>query len=131
NSITYKYDLLGRQINIIDTSGTIQNEFDNAGRLKKVTYDYPSLDDKIVQYEYDAAGNRIELTYPDDGKYIKYHYDSLNRLVSICSDDIIGYWNFDEGEGDIAHDVVSGNHGTIYGSLWTTGKVGGALEFDG
>ncbi|MBW8042153.1 MAG: hypothetical protein FVQ85_19435 [Planctomycetes bacterium] len=132
---TYKYDLLSRQVEIVETidgvDTIIYNEFDNAGGLKKVTYNYPSLDDKIIQYEYDAAGNRIELTYPDDGKCVRYHYDNLNRLVSIRSDDMIGYWNFDEGQGDIAHDVVGGNHGTVYGSLWTNGKVGGALEFDG
>jgi YD repeat-containing protein len=138
-SITYEYDLLSRQINIIDTisSNTIQNDFDNVGRLKSVTYDYyddyPFLDDKIVQYEYDAAGNRKELMYPDDGKYVRYNYDKLNRLVSIRSDCIIGYWNFDEGEGDIAHDEVGANNGNIEnGALWTSsGKIDSALDFAG
>ncbi|GAF91526.1 unnamed protein product, partial [marine sediment metagenome] len=35
------------------------------------------------------------------------------------------------GTGGIAYDSVSGNDGTIYGAQWTTGQVGGALEFDG
>ena len=44
----------------------------------------------------------------------------------------VGYWHFDEGSGTIAYDSSGqGNNGTIYGATWTSGKVGGALEFDG
>ena len=44
---------------------------------------------------------------------------------------LVSYWDFDEGMGTTAHDFVSSNDGTIYGASWTTGKVGGALSFDG
>ncbi|MCP4258460.1 MAG: LamG domain-containing protein [Planctomycetes bacterium] len=47
--------------------------------------------------------------------------------------DLVGYWNFDEGFGTIAHDS-SGNglDGTLTGDpQWIIGQVGGALEFDG
>jgi prepilin-type N-terminal cleavage/methylation domain-containing protein len=58
---------------------------------------------------------------------------------------LVGYWSFDEGTGTIAYDYSgNGNNGTLYSSLticsnpptsgcpqWTTGKVGGALNFDG
>jgi len=44
----------------------------------------------------------------------------------------IGWWQFEEGQGDIAYDSVNGNHGTIYGAQWTAGEVGDyALAFDG
>ncbi|MHC4456605.1 MAG: LamG-like jellyroll fold domain-containing protein, partial [Planctomycetota bacterium] len=43
----------------------------------------------------------------------------------------VAYWRFDEGSGSTAHDLVGGNDGTIYGAQWTTGKIGGALSFDG
>jgi hypothetical protein len=47
-------------------------------------------------------------------------------------DSTVGYWHFDEGSGSIAYDSSEqGNNGTIYGATWTSGKVGGALEFDG
>ena len=41
------------------------------------------------------------------------------------------YWELNEGSGTTATDSVSTNNGTIYGATWTTGKVGGALNFDG
>ncbi|MFQ6057165.1 MAG: hypothetical protein ACE5J9_05430 [Methanosarcinales archaeon] len=44
----------------------------------------------------------------------------------------VGYWHFEEGSGNVAVDSSGlGNNGTIYGATWTTGKVGGALSFDG
>jgi len=46
---------------------------------------------------------------------------------------LVGYWKFDEGSGTIAYDSSGyNNNGTLYNSpTWTTGKVGGALSFDG
>jgi hypothetical protein len=50
------------------------------------------------------------------------------------ADNMIGFishWKFDEGSETIAHDSVGNNHGTVYGAVWTTGKIDGALSFDG
>lgn len=44
---------------------------------------------------------------------------------------LVGWWNFDEGKGDTAHDSIGKNDGAIRGTTWTTGKIGGALDFDG
>ncbi|MHC4676611.1 MAG: LamG-like jellyroll fold domain-containing protein, partial [Planctomycetota bacterium] len=44
---------------------------------------------------------------------------------------LVGWWKFDEGEGDIVYDSVGNNHGTVYGAEWTTGQISGALNFDG
>jgi hypothetical protein len=43
----------------------------------------------------------------------------------------ISYWKFDEADGTTAYDSVGFNHGNIHGAQWTTGKVNGALSFDG
>lgn len=51
--------------------------------------------------------------------------------ADIPTEGLIGYWAFDQGQGDIAYDSVGDNHGDIYGAEWTTGQVGGALMFDG
>jgi len=46
---------------------------------------------------------------------------------------LVGYWNFDEGTGNIATDNSGkGNDGTIHGATWTiSGKVNKGLNFDG
>jgi hypothetical protein len=45
----------------------------------------------------------------------------------------VGYWKFDEGQGDTAYDSVGNNDGTLIGDpCWVSGKIGDyALEFDG
>lgn len=45
---------------------------------------------------------------------------------------IVGFWKFDEGSGVTAWDSSGNNNtGTLTnGPTWTTGKVGGALQFD-
>jgi hypothetical protein len=44
---------------------------------------------------------------------------------------MVSYWKFDEGSGSTAFDSIGGNHGTIHGATWVTGKVKNALSFDG
>jgi hypothetical protein len=53
-------------------------------------------------------------------------------------DGLVSVWPLDEGSGDVAGDAVGSNNGEVlagYGSgvapVWTTGKFGGALDFDG
>jgi hypothetical protein len=53
-----------------------------------------------------------------------------NTLVGPPTQGLIGYWNFDEGTGTIAHDTSgSGYNGTVNGATWTVGKINGGVEF--
>ena len=54
-------------------------------------------------------------------------------LVSTASADLIGYWTFDEGSGNVAADSSgNGNDGTLEGGPnWVSGQLGSALEFEG
>jgi parallel beta-helix repeat protein len=56
-------------------------------------------------------------------------------MSSVCpaQSGLIGYWALNEGAGNTASDSSGyGNTGTLVnGPAWTTGKVGGALSFDG
>lgn len=53
-------------------------------------------------------------------------------VTKIPLNGLVGYWKFDEGSGNIAHDSSkNGNDGTIYGAAWTEGRVGKALQFNG
>jgi prepilin-type N-terminal cleavage/methylation domain-containing protein len=68
-----------------------------------------------------------------------------DKKLSTFQSGLVGYWSFDEGSGTTARDLSGfGNNGTLYSSTticsnpptsgcptWTTGKVGGALSFDG
>ena len=51
---------------------------------------------------------------------------------STNDDYLVGYWEFDEGSGNTAHDSSGHDYdGTIYGAGWTTGHSGYALDFNG
>src|SRR5262245_56278360 len=44
----------------------------------------------------------------------------------------VAWWKFDEGTGSDATDSAGNGHtGSISGAVWTTGKNGGALSFNG
>jgi len=46
---------------------------------------------------------------------------------------LVGYWRFDDGSGTIAADASSGGNAgaLVNGPVWTTGRLGQALSFDG
>jgi parallel beta-helix repeat protein len=59
----------------------------------------------------------------------------LQWRLDIGADETTGpvsYWKFDESSGTTAYDSVGGNDGTLTNDpCWTTGKIDGAIEFDG
>jgi chitodextrinase len=52
---------------------------------------------------------------------------------AVASQAPVGWWNFDETFGSTAADSSGNNHsgGLINNPTWTTGKVGGAISFNG
>jgi PKD repeat protein len=70
-------------------------------------------DEKIV------TGKSIEIKKSDENPI-------NNRNSSLVS-----YWKFDEGSGNTVYDSESGNDGTIYSAVWTSGISGSALSFNG
>jgi hypothetical protein len=56
----------------------------------------------------------------------------LGAVSATCPSGMVSYWKFNEGSGITASDSVDSNLGTLMnGPVWTTGKVGNALQFDG
>ncbi len=56
----------------------------------------------------------------------------LISLVNASDEGLVAYYSFDEGSGNVLHDLSGNeNDGTIYGAKWVDGKYGKALEFDG
>jgi len=61
-----------------------------------------------------------------------FPFSIFSGVVGSQALDLVGYWDFDQGSGTTAYDGSGyNNHGTIYGASWTSGKVNGALNFDG
>ena len=54
-------------------------------------------------------------------------------FTQTASAELIGYWSFDEGAGEIAKDGSgNGNDGTLENGVeWTAGQSGYAVQFDG
>jgi hypothetical protein len=49
----------------------------------------------------------------------------------VIDPNLISWWKLDENTGSIAYDSAGTNNGTISGAQWTSGKIGGARDFDG
>ncbi len=53
-------------------------------------------------------------------------------VTSAIDPNLVAYWKFDENSGTNASDSSgNGNHGTVSGATWTSGKLGTGLGFDG
>jgi len=72
----------------------------------------------------------------DGGVDLAEYEIGTNLSLAPFTHGLVGYWKFDEGSGTTASDSSGyGNTGTLSTGAstpgWTTGKVGGALSFDG
>jgi hypothetical protein len=65
--------------------------------------------------------------------YIPYTSSYIPIAHANITTGLVGHWKFDEGSGITAGDSSGNNNtGTLTnGPTWTTGKLGGALSFDG
>jgi hypothetical protein len=53
-------------------------------------------------------------------------------LATVAEPNLISWWKLDDGGGTTATDSAGSNNGSLQGDpQWTTGKIGGALDFDG
>ncbi len=77
----------------------------------------------ITIYSFIPDGATVKVTSPNGF--------STSKVAHPC-DRAVGCWDFDEGSGTVAYDSSpNGNTGTIVGGpSWTSGKYGGALQFD-
>lgn len=55
----------------------------------------------------------------------------LAGVASAVDASLVAWYTFDEGSGTIAHDSANIHNGTVYGATWATGKIGGAMRFNG
>lgn len=74
----FRYNKRGELVQMQDWNGTTAMERDVLGRLAKVT----DSNGRVTGFTYDAAGNRIGITYPD-GSTAAYSYDKTDRLLKV------------------------------------------------
>lgn len=81
-----------------------------------------------------AAGRRVYLPFGNTGLNINQLTTDgqtlLKRSIEWCLLPTAHY-TLDEGAGSTVTDANGGLNGTQFGATWTSGRVGGALQFDG
>ena len=106
--------------------GTDANAVANADHLS------PEFMGTVSEAHFDPCGLELETIY----------YWRIDEVGPVCMTQgdvwcfttwigLISWWEFDEGSGSIAYDSAGENDGTISGATWTSGQIGGALDFDG
>ncbi len=82
NTVTWTYDLANKVTQIGDTLGnTLVNGYDPAGRQTSATNTAPGMAAKTINYQVDNAGNRTQLTWPDNYS-VTYSFDAANRMYA-------------------------------------------------
>jgi len=111
---------LGTNFNDVNYANIFSDEY--KGRQTFTRYDPNGLEYSTTYYW------RIdEVNGPDIWKGDVWHFTTCGPPNSY----LVGWWMFDEGNGDTAYDSAGDNHGYVYGVEWATGQIGGALSFDG
>jgi len=110
----YRSTTAGGPYTRITTNLVTVSAYTDAGLTNGTTYYY------VVTAE-DVVGNASA------------NSNEANATPTDIDPTLVGYWRFDEGSGTIAADASgNGNNGTLLnGPTWTTGRIGGAVRFDG
>jgi RHS repeat-associated protein len=108
----------------------VTNAYDGFGRLSQSTLLMDGVS-RTLTYRYDADGNRLRLTHPDDqpgtGRAFFYRYDGLDRLRSILANDAEGLNSFHYNDrGQVASRAYhNGAAGWSYHAYDPIGRLAG------
>lgn len=83
--VDYTYDANDNLTSLVDSSGASQFDYDVLDRLtdSRRTAGLPLLVGAVLHYDYDPAGNRTHITYPDTSKVVDYVYNANDWLTSV------------------------------------------------
>jgi hypothetical protein len=117
------------------TQAALRGDFGAAGTrdlTRNVAVRWSSDDTNVASV--DAAG--VVTVVGAGATTIRAEYETLFAVASIaasaCFEEArVAEWPFDEGEGNVAHDVVAGLEDIIVNPLWEEGVHGKALLLDG
>ncbi len=90
-NVAFNYDIAGNRTQMTERTGTTDNRithfgYDDQRRLTSVGFDSngDGTVDETVRYNYDAGGNRTQMTLPGS-KTITYSYDEVGRLIGLTA----------------------------------------------
>lgn len=116
---------------VTDPAGSLEKVRVHASRLQLTEISEPP-------YEYtwqNAPTGRYMLRLDGIGSNGNVLSSSRNIQITVGDvpepDTLVHHWAFDEGSGDIAYNSVNLSDGFINGAVWTEGKYGDALAFNG
>ncbi|MHC4111478.1 MAG: lamin tail domain-containing protein, partial [Planctomycetota bacterium] len=102
-------------------TGSLAN---NGERIKLVD----AIGRTILDFEYKDGWRSIT----DGDGFSLTIIDSGGGDISGSDEGLVAHWKFDDGSGSTAMDSAGTNNGTLNGDpTWTTGRIDGALSFDG
>jgi|GEM_PF-4212269 len=83
--VDYTYDANNNLTGLVDSSGASAFDYDALDRLtdSRRTAGLPLLVGTVLHYDYDPAGNRTHITYPDTSKVVDYVYNANDWLTSV------------------------------------------------
>lgn len=105
SSFVYEYDVLGRRTSSENEDGTWEYQYDNIGQLARAEFTSNTIDieDTILTYDYDAAGNRISTS--ENGVITNYTTGDLNQY-SAAGDKTFDY----DADGNLISQAATGNN---------------------
>ena len=103
---SYTYDGMGNILTAVNPSSNLEYAYDPLGRLTK------SIDhvlDQTINYEYDSAGNRTQMSWLEDERSMNYTYGKMNELLSVTdSEGEITTFEYDKLGHEITRNLPNG-----------------------
>jgi hypothetical protein len=108
----------------INTAGQYLGRLANNGERIKLE---DAAGQTILNFEYEDGWHSIT-----DGDGFSLTVIEPGDSAIYSSQGLIAHWKFDDGSGNTAIDSAGTNNGTLMGNpTWTSGRLDGALSFDG
>ncbi|MGE5659991.1 MAG: hypothetical protein ACM37W_25655 [Actinomycetota bacterium] len=117
SSFDYAVDQVGNRTEVLEQSGRkVEYKYDALNRLleEKITND-PQGNNRVVNYTYDAVGNRLTKTDSVAG-LTTYTYNILNQLDFLTANNVVTDYTYDNNGNLILEET--GNNSTVYRWAW-------------
>lgn len=110
SSYAYTLGPTGNRLRVVDDTGRVVNyTYDEVNRLTQEQAIDPTQPPRLINYSYDAAGNRLSKI--DSGTTTDYTYDANDRLLAATNDAAFSY----DANGNMLSSAGSNGVSSTYG----------------